>query len=533
MGKSLKDYSRPNAITFLPKDEGDQHGGLIGHMALPREFSHSRIFAHHNCLHNQQIAIQNRVLFDTGMLPDPEAAQYYLAACRRLGRSLGFTPPISYDAFLDHYSGGKRRRYEDAVAKCKTFGVSKQDARVEAFVKCDKIVFKEGLDKPNPDPRAIQFRDPVYSAEFGCYLKPIEHKIYNCSGSRSNGLPPGRQIAKGLNQLDKGLLYHQKWLSFKDPAGIVIDGTRFDAHVSEVLQRGEHLVYTSANPDPYFKWLLSLQIRNKCFSTRGIAYTVWYRRMSGDMNTAVGNCTIMTMMVASYFNRYFPDDYYQLIDDGDDCVILVERARKDVVFPLDGRLFYLHCSGLGMNIKVESHITSIEETSWCQSSPVLTPAGYKFIRNPAKVISGALVSPKWPQMKSAKSRAKLCNTIGMCEAILNLGIPMLQSFACALIRNSGTAATLRTFDQGEQLIYRVRNELRVSVLKRLPSVKPAEISMETRLSFAKAFGYDVDAQLYYERSFDAWRFSLEEPLELPDHMEVHQWLWEGFEPELC
>jgi len=373
----------------------------------------------------------------------------------------------------------------------------------------------------------------VYSAEFGTYLKPIERKVYNASGSHFNGLPPGRQIAKGLNQLGKGQLFREKWEMFINPAGIIIDGTRFDAHVTEVLQQGEHDVYRQANPSPHFSWLLGLQICNNVTTTKGLKYAVWFRRMSGDMNTACGNCIIMVMMIVSYFDRYFPKDDYQLMDDGDDCIILVEQHRKDVIFPLEGTKFYDHCSGLGMNVKVESHITTFEQTSWCQSSPILTPDGYKFIRDPSKVISGALVSHKWLEFTTHRMRARLCNTIGMCEAILNRGIPILQSFAHALIRNSGTSQTLRSFDQGEQLIYRVRNELGKSCLRHLPSVPPTPITMETRHSFAEAFGIDLDTQLYLESVMDQWKFSLDSPVPEPPHLDVPTWDWQGFEPERC
>lgn len=494
-------------------------------MAIPAGFPSYRVFAHHDCTHNQLAAICNRVLFDTGMLLDRGAAEAYIEVSRKFGASLGYTAPISFEAFLDHYTGSKRARYEDAVRQYRQYGLRDKDSRVKAFIKEEKTEFRDA--KRNPDPRMIQFRGPVYSAYFATFLKPIERKIYFAEGSRENGWPVGRQIAKGLNQSAKGALFHSKWRMFVDPVGIVIDGTRFDAHVTEVLQQGEHMVYTIANPSRELLRLLGKQIVNKCVTTKGIVYTVSFRRMSGDMNTSCGNCLIMVNIVVSYFARHFPQVKFQLMDDGDDCVIILERADKDLVFPLEGSLFPIHCAGLGMNIKIESHFYSIEQVSWCQSSPILLPSGYTFIRNPSKIISGALTSSKWLRMGSLKARRKLCHTIGLCELVLNQGVPVLQAFAQALVRNANTKATLRHLDGGDQLFYRVRKELGVECLTTLPRVQPLSISDETRLSFSNAFGISVDDQLAYERYFAQWSFSLDEPQFQQGHIDVENWRWEG------
>jgi len=348
-GKVLKDISLPNKFRRLPDLGLASHGSRIGHIAAPIGVDLNKIFAHSDCACNQVVAATNRVMFNTGQLVIDEAVMHYKDACRKLGRSLGFTAPITYEEFLGHYTGAKRKMYTDAVETVRSHGVRPKDAECKMFIKSEKTKFTSGEKKKNPDPRAIQFRGRAYSARFATFLKPIEEKIYKLEGNAYNGLPPGRQIAKGLNQRQKGALFQSKWNSFTDPAGIVVDGTRFDAHVTKELQEGEHMVYQLANPTPEFRQLLQRQIKNIVKSAKGVSYEVMFRRMSGDMNTAVGNCLIMVMIIVSFFNRYFPGVPFQLMDDGDDCIIIVERKDKDRIFPLidvEDTLFYKHCSGL-------------------------------------------------------------------------------------------------------------------------------------------------------------------------------------------
>jgi hypothetical protein len=70
--------------------------------------------------------------------------------------------------------------------------------------------------------------------------------------------------------------------------------------VSNAHLEMERSIYLTANSDPEFKRLLLMQRKNKGFSSLGLVYMVAARRMSGDMNTAIGNVVIMLAMMIGF-----------------------------------------------------------------------------------------------------------------------------------------------------------------------------------------------------------------------------------------
>jgi hypothetical protein len=57
--------------------------------------------------------------------------------------------------------------------------LSRDDASVATFIKCEKINFHA---KADPAPRIIQPRDPRFNAAIGVYIKPLEKLIYKNLG---------------------------------------------------------------------------------------------------------------------------------------------------------------------------------------------------------------------------------------------------------------------------------------------------------------------------------------------------------------
>jgi hypothetical protein len=499
-------------------------------MAVPDLPIVYHVFAHHDCMHNQYVSIHNRVC---GKVPetDPATMRKLAAYMRKLGRSIGTVAAWDLERTVDHYHGAKRIRYAKAAEDYRAYGLTRSSAAVKMFIKCEKIKFVPGESKRNPDPRAIQYRDPVYAIKLATYLKPIEEKVYQLRGNRLNGLPPDRVIGKGLNQSQRAELLRRKWERFDDPVAISLDASRFDQHVSYWHLLAEHGLYAQIHNDPTFLQLLSWQLNNSVTTSRGIRYQTLGKRMSGDMNTALGNCVLMVSMLGLFFED--KSLKWDCLDDGDDILLIVERADLGLFLPEDGRSSPLenHFMLLGMTLKIESHTDVFEKIEWCQSQPICVNNEWKFIRNPAKVLSGALVGNKWLQMKTLESRRALANTIGLCEAILNNGVPVLSTFARAIIRNADTTKQAKV-DNAEQLIYRLRREVGKSWLSSIPVVTAAPITDETRLSFQKAFDIDVDTQILWESCLDDWHFDLDDPLEMPGPIDSELWTWEAEDLEV-
>jgi hypothetical protein len=120
-------------------------------------------------------------------------------------------------------------------------------------------------------------------------LLPIEKKVYKAI-DEVFGSPT---VMSSYNAQQLADILHSKWSQFDKPVCVGMDASRFDQHVSTQALRFEHdLYYNIFGKAPFLQQLLSWQLDN-----RGRAYAsdgrFYYRkrgsRMSGDMNTSLGN----------------------------------------------------------------------------------------------------------------------------------------------------------------------------------------------------------------------------------------------------
>jgi len=268
---------------------------------------------------------------------------------------------------------------------------------------------------------------------------------------------------------------------------------RFDQHVHWRALQIEHAVYLRCNNDPLFRQLLSWQLKNMVSSRKGYKYETLGRRMSGDMNTALGNCIIMISMVVGFFlDRRIKFD---LLDDGDDCLVIVEETDLAVV-QAEMPAHFLSC---GHEVQIQGIFRSIPEVSWCQSSPISCAGGWKFVRNPSKVLSTCLTGTKWLGL-GRKARLQYLAGLGTCELVLNSGVPVLQEFAKALLRNARGACPRFDRDAGEW--FRYVRELRST------TAMESEITLDARFTFAQAFGISLDEQQWLEEDLASWEFDV-------------------------
>jgi hypothetical protein len=430
----------------------------------------------------------------------------------------------------NQYSGGKKANYiratDDVLAGG---GLTKQSARIKMFVKFEKL----NPSKVNPDPRAIQFRDPKYCVAVGRFLKACEHSLYRLHGD-GKILPATRVIGKGLSQAGRAKLLVEKMRNFSAPCVISLDASRFDQHVSKELLQIEHSVYLAMCNDPEFRMLLRWQLDNKGVTSRGIKYHTRGKRMSGDMNTALGNCLLMVTMISAIMKG----QHYDILDDGDDCLLIVEQD----LLPWCEENLYDEFLSFGMEIKLENISTTIEGVEWCQSHPIeYAPGKFKFVRDPIKGLSTGLGGVKY--VDSERVRRKLVNTIGMAEMCLNLGVPVMQSYAMALMRNSSgsedmswkflhsrSARQRRSLRKShieltaaDPMYFRVNRELRAMNLKQLERLNPQPITDTARISFARAFGITVEEQLEMEQFLDSWKFPITGCQDLQADYDVTSW----------
>lgn len=481
----------------IPTPRGDDHKRLLVRVASPEIPGVFRPFFHHNCVHNQLRAIVGRV---AGPVVKPSTTGLSLLrdAARVLGRTLPLTTANALEDMPERYSGGKRARYQAALRELQIAGLFPKDAYCKMFVKAERV---NGLEKRNPDPRAIQFRGPKYCVALAAFLHPIEHHLY-LSDFASVGVEKSRNIAKGLNSVQRAELLVRKMAQFQDPVVISIDASRFDKHVSKELLEIEHSVYRASNGSEVFAALLCMQLVNTVFSSIGIKYKVTGRRMSGDMNTACGNCVIMLVMLYAYCVLVLRLKRWDSLDDGDDCLLIVEGVDVDRITSTLGPEF-LH---FGMEMKVERPTRDVHEVVFCQSQVVEYQSGrYKFVRDYRAVISKALCGVR--HWENPTYRRRVLRAIGTCELVLNLSVPVLQAFACAILRNCGVGEVDLTYAPDGLRARAARDSRALGV--ELSELRPRAIPDVARSSFERAFGLNAAEQRDLESYFESWTFPIE------------------------
>lgn len=445
---------------------------------------------HNNSLNNLRRGIAERVLYlregDTFTRSYQPPANVFNSRLRlfkrRFLKHVPSTTPIHRSQFPLLYLGRKRVRYMEAVESLSSRPVERRDSEVSTFVKAEKIPFSL---KPDPAPRVIQPRDPRYNVEVGKFLKPNEKLFYRTIDK----VWGSKTVAKGLNSSQRGQLLHEHWLAFKSPVAVGLDASRFDQHVSESALRWEHSLYNHSFQSEELRELLSWQIRTRGhgrakdgtvkYSTRGC-------RMSGDMNTALGNCILMSAMVYCYTKHVGVKA--RLINDGDDCVVFMEDV--DLTAFMVGLETWFE--GVGFTMKVELPVYTLEHVEFCQCNPIWTPEGYLMVRKLPHALAKDSVSIKPLDSKSVFK--KWCGEVGKCGLSLTGGIPVYDAFYSLLDRTSEGVDHSKlskdpVFETGMSFMARGMN--RVGKL----------VHPRTRFSFYLAFGVQPDQQILWENHY--------------------------------
>lgn len=485
------------SITRLPVESDRSHKKRLTKVASFRELTfHTQM--HLNCSHNQLCGVANRVI---GVVPHPtsEGLKELELAAIEISRMLPKVGKQDEQVMVDRYGGSKRRRYQEAHDHFAIRGVTRRDAGITAFAKTEKF---DPEAKVNPHPRMIQFRGPVYCVALAAYLQPVEHSVY-LMDKLGCGVPHSRNIAKGLNTVQRARLLVEKSFYFTRPQYLSLDASRFDKHVSLELLQIEHSIYLKCNPDPRFRQLLSWQLVNKCRSDLGMKYVTRGRRMSGDMNTAVGNCLLMCTMMRAYFN-HLSLKKWDFLDDGDDIVVIVEEESLDMIRDT----VVSHFLKYGMSMKLEGVETSIHRVEFCQARTVFTQFGPKFVRNPRAILSKSLCGARhWEDLNYVR---KVLTATGLCEYVINMGVPVLEAFSLALIRNFGKSG-------GTLDLSKARDGIRMRAEKDLESIGKTleelinmrtDITHEARVTFEEAWGITPAEQVALEYGFSKWSVDL-------------------------
>lgn len=450
------------------------------------------MFIDQNCTHNLAEGLRTRVLGDPGRYDRTVFAE--LGVLDEVARMVKqrLSVPLDTVDYIRTFKGRKGRLYERAHDEYLLRGVTRRDASTRSFVKAEKMEKPfVGLKHPNaPDPRIIQGRGPIYNIALGRFLKPIEEIVYNLRWPKG-GLSNYPIFGKSHNSWKRGGLIAKKMSRIPNCRVLSLDCSRFDHHVNMPQLKLEHKFYKKCwgkYGGPELQRLLSWQLRNHSSWCNGIVYKVLARRMSGDPNTALGNCILMFAMTFTALAGLIGD--WDMYCDGDDTLVFVsaevlEQARELLIS------LFTRC---GHVLRVDGIAKTIHEVRWCQCAPVRVEGAWRMVRDPTRVLARSLILSKYNQ--TAKQRRAHVGSIGECELALGAGCPVLDSFARALLRNAGEDRLDRELVPTIDIAYRREGHQRTD----------RAINGTARLDFEETWGVTVDEQLAIENALDSWVF---------------------------
>lgn len=394
--------------------------------------------------------------------------------------------PLSVDDFVATCAQSKRKQYRLAAQKMNGRRAVRRDFHIKMFVKTEKT---ENYLKVDPVPRAVQPRSIQAHVEIGRFIRPLEHAIYNAIDTMF-GSPT---IMKGLNADQVGAIVHKKWAKFKNPCSIGIDAARFDQTVSVQALKWSHSIYKECykgDDKTYLTEMLGYLIDNEgtAYTNDGykIKYSVRGCRMSGDMDTALGNCLIMGSMCHWIKRKYGFD--IEVLNNGDDCHLIFEREDIERI----SRLIITSGETFGFNLKVENPVFLIEHIDFCQQRPVLIGETYRMIRDPYVATCKDTIMIIKP--KDNKSLDLWRNTVSAGGLALNDKTPVMPQFYRALGRNTTTKKVAPHFAKVEETGFWRLGKGMINT--------NGNVSDETRLSYWRAFGMTYDQQVEVENLYD-------------------------------
>jgi len=449
--------------------------GKGGFRRAPKPWDHSSVSSDPNPLAASRKKIQDRLsCFNSKM--------------EEIANDTGKVSPISDEEFVSYYGGAKRKCYEAAVESLKYRELEKRDCRVKVFT-------KDEYRKPEGAPRAIQPRSPRFNVKLGRYIKHLEHKIFDAIDEIFDPTKRHRTVAKGMNMIERGNVIANMWNSFADPIAVGLDASRFDQHINTLLLRHEHNIYHMWSTGtgeglPNLRTLLASQLKNKG-TYKGVdgklRYSVNGCRMSGDMNTSLGNVIIMCSLMYAYFDHVKLKRQIQLLNDGDDCVIIMDR-RNLTQFQEGLQDWFLE---MGITMECDGIYKTLEEVEFCQSRPVkYGEDGYRLVPRPTKRLYSDLITTK--TVSSKKVYGRQIGAIAGCGMASSGGLPIFQSFYKWL----GRGATPWIPSQGDYY-FKFRQEL-IDGLE----LKEREPTWSERISFYFAFDITPSEQIMLENYYD-------------------------------
>lgn len=431
------------------------------------------VYTHNSCLCNDEMALKFRHQVKTPRVVRPVENLYkHFKHFEKLFESVTL---LTTREVVANYNGRWRRRYDNARRSLDSKPLSRKDFVLNWFTKPDK---EEKLDELGV-PRGIQYRNARGALMMGRFTHAVESEIYKLEDHYGTKI-----FGKGANLHDLAADFVNKASHFSNPVFLQLDASKFDAHVSVDMLRLTVELYTKLCKVPrerrFVRWLWSHTYNNLGYTRNGIKYKTWGTRMSGDMDTGLGNCIVMFLLLSEYMHEVGIKKY-TLSVNGDDSVIIIEfgdleKARNISLF-----------KEYGFKMKFEVAF-SLSEMEYCQCKLVETDYGPVMARSPHRILRRS----GWSVTKFGKARIKdYLLSLGLGEKAINYGLPIGYALG-KLLAVAGTGGVLMPTDRKRFISYTRQ--------KYWQSKEEASISPVTRVNYFNAFGISPEEQVRIEKS---------------------------------
>lgn len=429
---------------------------------------------HEHTVEQEYRTLANRHLFKT---PEVNVASSgwggLKKALRKLSKEIGYVSVASCKQIMRGRGGRAGRRMRNGLHRFYAEGVQKKHSFIKEMQKLE--LYELATIKVKED-RAIQFRDPRMNAALARHLSPVEHAVVNAIGDNPSGVP---FMAKGRDLFDRANMLLRMAYGYRRPIFVLADHSRFDAHVSVAHLEEEHRFYLRARGySKELKEILSWQLRNFGRTEGGILYKTVGKRMSGDLNTGLGNSVINYGLLRSWVNsgRVKAD----ILLDGDDSIIVMEEDDYTLLPEMAA-----YMKELGFVTEYDT-TTDVQQAEFCQSRIVYGRKGPYFCRDPKKWCQTHLISPetRGPDTSLAVLRASIAFTL-----TFNPAHPMLAPYVRWLKRHPGLEWV------PEYWRYRMGD----TAMEIARDVEYLEPTVAERRSFANAWGISPGLQEAFER----------------------------------
>lgn len=387
------------------------------------------------------------------------------------------------------YTGPKRRLYEAALRSLAQVCVNKGDAKIRQFAKLQKQDLSSA-------PRIINPRSSRYNLEAARYLKKLEKQAYRAINKAWGG-HTDHTVIKGLNCFESAKVIRQKWDRFNQPVAVMMDATKWDAHVSLEALQYEHSVYNGVFECEHLAKLLFWQLinRGKAWCDDGtVEFIMQATRASGDINTSMGNCILMCAIIWAFCEQIEVDA--ELGNNGDDCFVIIEQDQLKKFMASIERWF----ADCGFSVVIEPPVTVFEHIDFCQTRPMYDGSQWRMIRNPLACMKkdGICLLP----MVSSRTYARWLTAVGECGLAAASGVPVLQEWYAMFKRNGKPCSNKFKRYIHAHTIY----DTKFADVKTKPG---QQITIDARVSFYNGTGVTPAMQIEYETLFKRMKLNTE------------------------